>query len=83
MIFSLFIRSPLLGRSNKTTSDTSTPQVQVFCFQTLQLRGKISVAEPHHFHSAPAPVPGKNFDAAPDPGAPAPALPYCIVRQNF
>jgi hypothetical protein len=30
-----------------------------------------SVAEPHHFYAAPAPF--KNFDAAPDPEAPAPA----------
>jgi hypothetical protein len=30
-----------------------------------------SVAEPHHFYAAP--VPGKNFDAAPAPAAPAPA----------
>jgi hypothetical protein len=30
-----------------------------------------SVAEPHHFYAAPAP--GKNFDAAPVPAAPAPA----------
>jgi hypothetical protein len=31
-----------------------------------------SVAEPHHFYAAP----GKNFDAAPDPAAPAPTLLY-------
>jgi hypothetical protein len=31
--------------------------------------GLVSVAEPHHFYTAPAP--GKNFDAAP---APAPTL---------
>jgi hypothetical protein len=31
-----------------------------------------SVAEPHHFYAAPAP--GKNFDAAPAPTAPAPTL---------
>jgi hypothetical protein len=31
-----------------------------------------SVAEPHHFHGAPAP--GKNFDAAQAPTAPAPTL---------
>jgi hypothetical protein len=30
-----------------------------------------SVAEPHHFYAAPAPI--KNFDAAPDPAVPAPA----------
>jgi hypothetical protein len=29
-----------------------------------------SVAEPHHFYAAP----GENFDAAPAPVAPAPAL---------
>jgi hypothetical protein len=29
----------------------------------------ISVAEPHHFYAAA----GENFDAAPDPAAPAPA----------
>jgi hypothetical protein len=34
----------------------------------------ISVAEPHHFYAAPAP--GENFDAAPDPAAPAPTLLY-------
>jgi hypothetical protein len=39
-----------------------------------------SVAEPHHFYAAPAPVPGKNLDAAP---APAPTLLYSIARQNY
>jgi hypothetical protein len=34
-----------------------------------------SVAEPHHFYAAP--VPGKNFDAAP---APAPSLPYSKAK---
>jgi hypothetical protein len=34
-----------------------------------------NVAEPHHFYVAPAPAPGKNFDAAPAPAAPAPAAP--------
>jgi hypothetical protein len=45
----------------------------------------ISVAEPHHFYAVPAPdpAPGKNFDAAPDPAAPAPTLPYYIARKNF
>jgi hypothetical protein len=33
-----------------------------------------SVAEPHHFYAAPAP--GKNFDAALAPAAPAPAPLY-------
>jgi hypothetical protein len=36
---------------------------------------KISVAEPHHFYAAP--VPGKNFDAAP---APAPTLLYSKAK---
>jgi hypothetical protein len=31
-----------------------------------------SDAEPHHFYAAPAP--GKTFDAAPAPAAPAPTL---------
>jgi hypothetical protein len=33
-----------------------------------------SVADPHHFYAAPAPI--KNFDAAPDLAAPAPTLLY-------
>jgi hypothetical protein len=33
-----------------------------------------SVAEPHHFYVAPAPI--KNFDATPDSAAPAPTLLY-------
>jgi hypothetical protein len=33
-----------------------------------------SVAEPHHFYAGPAP--GKNFDAASAPKAPAPTLLY-------
>jgi hypothetical protein len=37
----------------------------------------ISVAEPHHFYAAPAPV--KNFDAAPAP-APAPTLLYSKAK---
>jgi hypothetical protein len=40
---------------------------------TRMLSDNINVAEPHHFYAAPAPAPGKNFDAAPDPAAPAPA----------
>jgi hypothetical protein len=39
---------------------------------------KISVAEPHHFYAAPAP--GKNFDAAPAPAAPAPTLLYSKTK---
>jgi hypothetical protein len=43
-----------------------------------------SVAEPLHFYAAPAPAPGKNFDAAPDPAAlapaPAPTLPYSRAK---
>jgi hypothetical protein len=38
-----------------------------------------SVAEPHHFYAAPAP--GKNFDAAPAPAAPAPTLLY--IKAKF
>jgi hypothetical protein len=44
---------------------------------------RISVAEPHHFYAAPAP--GKNFDAAPAPAAPAPTLLYSktkILKQT-
>jgi hypothetical protein len=39
-----------------------------------------SVAEPHHFYAAPAPVPapGENFDAA--PAAPAPTLLYSKAK---
>jgi hypothetical protein len=37
-----------------------------------------SVAEPHHFYAAPAP--GKIFDAAPSPAAPAPALFYTKAK---
>jgi hypothetical protein len=40
-----------------------------------------SVAEPHHFYAAPAPPPGKNFDAAPaTPAAPAPTLLYSKAK---
>jgi hypothetical protein len=37
-----------------------------------------SVAEPHHFYAAQAP--GKNFDAAPAPAAPAPTLLYSKAK---
>jgi hypothetical protein len=37
---------------------------------------KNSVAELHHFYAAP----GKNFDAAPDPAAPAPTLLYSRAK---
>jgi hypothetical protein len=37
-----------------------------------------SVAEPHHFYAAPALI--KNFDAAPDPAAPAPTLLYSQAK---
>jgi hypothetical protein len=37
-----------------------------------------SVAEPHHFYAAPAP--GKNFDGAPAPAAPAPTLLYSKAK---
>jgi hypothetical protein len=42
----------------------------------------ISVAELHHFYAAPAPdpAPGENFDAAPDPAAPAPTLLYSKAK---
>jgi hypothetical protein len=42
----------------------------------LSREGKTSVAEPHHFYAAPDPAPGKNFDAALDPAAPAPTQLY-------
>jgi hypothetical protein len=38
----------------------------------------LSVAELHHFYAAPAL--GKNFDAAPDPAAPAPTLLYSKAK---
>jgi hypothetical protein len=37
-----------------------------------------SVAEQHHFYAAPAP--GRNFDAAPAPAAPAPTLLYSKAK---
>jgi hypothetical protein len=42
-----------------------------------------SVAKPHHFYAAPAP--GKNFDAAPDPAAlaPAPAPTLLYSKAKF
>jgi hypothetical protein len=40
-----------------------------------------SVAEPHNFYAAPAP--GKNFDAAPDPVAPAPAPTLLYSKEKF
>jgi hypothetical protein len=41
-----------------------------------------SVAEPHNFYAAPAPdpAPGENFDAAPDPAAPASTLLYSKAK---
>jgi hypothetical protein len=41
-----------------------------------------TVAEPHHFYAAlaPDPAPGKNFDAAPAPAAPAPTLLYSKAK---
>jgi hypothetical protein len=39
-----------------------------------------SVAEPHHFYAAPAPAPGKNFDAAPAAPATAPTLLYSKTK---
>jgi hypothetical protein len=43
---------------------------------------KISVAEPHHFYAALAPVPGKNFDAAPAALAPAPMAPATTLLYS-
>jgi hypothetical protein len=43
----------------------------------------ISVVEPHHFYAAPAPDPGKNFDAASDPAAPAPAPTLLYSKEKF
>jgi hypothetical protein len=40
-----------------------------------------SVAEPHHFYAAPAP--GKNFDAALAPAAPAPAPTLLYSKAKF
>jgi hypothetical protein len=40
-----------------------------------------SVAEPHNFYAAPAP--GKNFDAAPAPAAPAPARTLLYSKAKF
>jgi hypothetical protein len=37
-----------------------------------------SVVEPHYFYAAPAP--GKNFDAAPAPAAPAPTPFYSKAK---
>jgi hypothetical protein len=44
-----------------------------------------SVVEPHRFYAAPAPdpAPGKNFDAAPDRAAPAPAPTLLYSKENF
>jgi hypothetical protein len=42
-----------------------------------------SVAEPHHFYASPAPAPGKNFDAAPDPAALAPAPTLLYSKEKF
>jgi hypothetical protein len=44
-----------------------------------------SVAEPHHFYAAPAPdpAPGENFDAVPDPAAPAPTLLYSKAKLTI
>jgi hypothetical protein len=41
-----------------------------------------SVAEAHYFYAAPASAPGKNFDAAPDLAAlaPAPSLLYSKAK---
>jgi hypothetical protein len=44
-----------------------------------------SVAEPHHFYAAPAldSALGKNFDAAPDPAAPALAPTLLYSKEKF
>jgi hypothetical protein len=42
-----------------------------------------SVAEPHHFYEAPAPAPIKNFNAAPDPAAPAPDPTLLYSKEIF
>jgi hypothetical protein len=59
------------GGSRQIPTQTT---LKVYCNE------KNSVAEPHHFYAAPAP--GKNFDAAPAPLAPAPAptLFYCKAK---
>jgi hypothetical protein len=46
----------------------------LFCINT-------SVAEPYHFYLAPAPAPGKNFDAA--LAAPAPASTLLYSKAKF
>jgi hypothetical protein len=42
-----------------------------------------SVAEPHQFYAATAPAPGKNFDAALAPAAPAPAPTLLYSKAKF
>jgi hypothetical protein len=54
------------------------------CTSTIKDGRKVetSVAEPHHFYAAPAPAPGKYFDAAPAASAPAttPTLLYSKAK---
>jgi hypothetical protein len=45
---------------------------------TQIIKVSTSVAEPHHFYAAPAP--GKNFDAALAPAAPASTLLYSKTK---
>jgi hypothetical protein len=46
--------------------------VQLFECENFIIIGQC--CEPHHFYAALDPAPSKNFDTAPDPAAPAPAL---------
>jgi hypothetical protein len=55
-----------------------SPQSRHYGYQKTQ---NYSVAEPHHFYAAPAP--GKHFDAAPDPAAPAPAPTLLYSKAKF
>jgi hypothetical protein len=48
------------------------------CHKNMNSCVSISVAEPHHFYAAPAP--GKNFDEASAPAAPAPTLLYSKAK---
>jgi hypothetical protein len=66
-----------------TTIQRTKPQMTTFQMTTPQMT--TSVAEPHHFYAAPAPdlAPGKIFDAAPDPAAPAPAPTLLYSKEKF
>jgi hypothetical protein len=83
---SLFRKTNWLFREISCFAKQSVLHVSLFLGRSYYLRDNpiftsvydnystTSVAGPHHFYAAPAPI--KNFDAVLDPAAPAPTLLY-------